>query len=336
MAAAGFDCEFTGPSPHYIQTQCPICILILREPYQAICCGKSFCKTCINTVKTGRKPCPTCGKRGREFNLYPNKGLQQSLYDFQVYCTHRSQGCEWTGELRELDSHLNSDPPAEKSLYGCPYAVIKCPLSCANGCDGICRKDLQIHVNGKLFSHIELQNSLIKSLEEGQEALKLQVDSLQKIIDSTFVSMQPLVFPVFTMTDFQKHKSNSDSWYSPPVYTHPTGYKICLQVIANGCGIGKGTHLSVFVHLMRGDFDDQLRWPLRGAVNIQLLNQEEENHHVIRTLGFSEGVAASKVVTGNIAPTGSGLRCFYPHSDLKPKYLKNDCIKLAFKTIELD
>jgi len=58
----------------------------------------------------------------------------------------------------------------------------------------------------------------------------------------------------------------SDNWYSPPFYTHPQGYKMCLSVVANGSGDGKGTHVSVFAYLMRGDFDDHLKWPFQGRV----------------------------------------------------------------------
>ena len=33
--------------------------------------------------------------------------MQQMLYSMKVHCTHRSKGCEWTDELRDLDDHVN-------------------------------------------------------------------------------------------------------------------------------------------------------------------------------------------------------------------------------------
>ena len=128
--ATGFECKFAEKVSKGIQFECPICLLVLREPYQATCCGKSFYKECIHRIKAANQVCPMC--KDKDFNLFHNKGLQQSLYDFQVYCTHKSKGCEWMGELRELNNHLNSDPPASKSLQGCPFTLIKCPLGCAN------------------------------------------------------------------------------------------------------------------------------------------------------------------------------------------------------------
>ena len=107
LKMAGFECEFVEKPPKAVQSECPICLLVLKEPYQAICCGKSFCKECIEQVTANNQICPTCNIKS--FNLFPNKGLQQSLNDFEVYCSHKSKGCEWRGELRELDKHLNSD-----------------------------------------------------------------------------------------------------------------------------------------------------------------------------------------------------------------------------------
>ena len=72
------------------------------------------------------------------------------------------------------------------------------------------------------------------------------------------------------MDEFEEHKDDDSSWYSPPFYSCLGGYKMCLKVLANGEGKGKGTHVSVFIHLMRGEFDDDLKWPFNGKITIQL------------------------------------------------------------------
>ena len=36
-------------------------------------------------------------------------------------------------------------------------------------------------------------------------------------------------------------------WNSPPFYTHPHGYKLCIEVDANGCSEGEGTHISIII-----------------------------------------------------------------------------------------
>ena len=47
---------------------------------------------------------------------------------------------------------------------------------------------------------------------------------------------------------------------------------MCIRVVANGLGKGAGTHVSVAVHLMRGEYDSRLVWPFRGDITIQLVN----------------------------------------------------------------
>ncbi len=49
-----------------------------------------------------------------------------------------------------------------------------------------------------------------------------------------------------------------------------------LRVDANGDGNGKGTHVSVYICLMRGDNDDNLKWPFKGTIEVSLLNQLED------------------------------------------------------------
>ena len=57
----------------------------------------------------------------------------------------------------------------------------------------------------------------------------------------------------FIMTHYSTHKKKKkDEWYSPPFYTGPGGYKMCIRVDAWGYGI------SVHVHLMRGERDSRL------------------------------------------------------------------------------
>ena len=120
---SGFDCEFVVKPPNALQSECPVCLQVLREPYQTTCCGKSYCRVCIDQLKAGRSKCPCCNRPIKDF---PNIGLQQSLYDFKVYCGNKSQGCKWVGELRQLEDHLNSSPSTEKQLEGCQFADVQC------------------------------------------------------------------------------------------------------------------------------------------------------------------------------------------------------------------
>lgn len=137
--SGGYDCKFVEKPPTVVQSECPVCLQILREPYQVDCCGYAFCQVCIHRVKVNNQPCPCC--KAEKFNKFEDKRLKQILHDFKVYCTHNNQGCKWTGELKQLHSHLNVNPSKEKQLEGCQFTEIKC-LHCSQVAQ---RYDVRVH-----------------------------------------------------------------------------------------------------------------------------------------------------------------------------------------------
>ena len=120
----GFDCDFTKDPPECLQTHCPICLLILREPFQVTCCGNSFCRTCIQRIGQANQSCPTC--KQENFQSFENKGLQRPLYGFQVFCSNKESGCDWLGELGKLDKHLNFNPDKDNLSVGCAFVNVQC------------------------------------------------------------------------------------------------------------------------------------------------------------------------------------------------------------------
>ena len=88
--------------------------------------------------------------------------------------------------------------------------------------------------------------------------------------------------------------------------------------------------------MMKGEFDDQLKWPFRGDITVELLSQEDEDHFV-KVVNFKNAAASScsRVVEGERVAHGWGFGQFLPHTKLKPKYLKNNSIKLRIKKIDL-
>ena len=352
---AGFECEFVERPPRAFQVECPICLLILREPYQVTCCGKSFCGECIQQVKDGYQVCPTCNNP--DFNLFHNLGLEQSLYNFRVYCTHKSKGCEWTGELRELDNHVNTDPPADKALEGCPFTVISCPLSHA-GCEvKVSRKDMSSHFTEGVVVHTLLHVAEVQHLHQETQVLKSRVHLLENknrrlehdmanvlteksMLHEHVTDLEEKVkllsgdIHTFTMANFFKYRHEHKEWSSIPFYTHTHGYKMCL--LCDASAPESDSHLSVYVCLMQGEFDDYLRWPFQGEMTVHLLDQSGTERHCNRRVTFdgtASDTAINRVKKRLKASIGIGFPQFIPLSELHPRYLKNDC--LSFKITDI-
>ena len=124
------------------------------------------------------------------------------------------------------------------------------------------------------------------------------------------------------------------SLYSPPFYTSPHGYRLCLRTYLNGDGSGKGTHVSLFVVLMRAEYDDLLSWPFRHRVSLTLISQADPlNPEAAITRKFIPNPESSSFQkpreTFNVA---SGFPEFAPISVLNdPSYIRNDTIYFRVK-----
>lgn len=118
--------------------------------------------------------------------------------------------------------------------------------------------------------------------------------------------------------------------FSPAFYTAQYGYKLRLKAYLNGRDRGKATHLSLYIIIMKGEFDGLLEWPFKQKITFYLLDQGEENKHRTHQLSPNRSLPNIKVVFNR--PTvkenlGIGNPCFVPHEALESgDYVKDDTI----------
>ena len=86
-----------------------------------------------------------------------------------------------------------------------------------------------------------------------------------------------------------------------------------LRVCPGGFDSSKGTHMSWYLYLMKGLYDHELTWPLKGLkFQITLLNQISDSEHHSLTVTFNNKVPleyTSKVTGSNKAAMGWGQQC---------------------------
>ena len=153
----------------------------------------------------------------------------------------------------------------------------------------------------------------------------------------TPANASPYLLPpcILSMYNFSEHKRVGDQWFSNPFYTGHNGYKLKLKVCANGAGKLIGMHVSVHVHLMKGENDERLTWPFKCDITIQLLNWREDKGHVEKTVSFNDRTdinACRRVMEEDTASYGFGYGQFISHSDLNHSitnntvYINNDIL----------
>ena len=195
-------------------------------------------------------------------------------------------------------------------------------------------QEIMIQVNKDAAAHddeIAKCQELVSKVQGSSSTLQ---STVAQILESS-THLPPLQL---VMNEFSGHKSKHDWWHSEPFYSHLCGYKMHLEVKANGNGVGRGTHVSVYVHLMKGENDASLEWPLSADVYFRLLNQQSPGEQDIASkVSFIPGnSAADQVLDGKLAGTGRGYAKFVPHTMLvadHKAYLKDDC--LVFEIVKI-
>ena len=187
----GYRCTFVEPPPAgYVQSKCPICDGILREPYLTNCCGTSFCRACIDTIQKDLKPCPISTCQNSAFTTMHDKRLEKILGELTVSCENHasgSGGCEWKGVLGKMDAHLREE---------CKFVTVSCKHS---GCFfRELRRDISAHeevCGHRPFrcEHCKEYESIFDNADEHWRAcLKYPVQCPNKCSDTMSIERQLL------------------------------------------------------------------------------------------------------------------------------------------------
>ena len=96
--------------------------------------------------------------------------------------------------------------------------------------------------------------------------------------------------------------------------------------------------------MMRGPFDDYLKWPFRGEVTIQIVNQVGDHDHVERIITFNDRTpdhVAGRMTDKDRSIKGWGKSMFFTHDKLQynaerqTQYLKDNTLHIRVMKVTL-
>ena len=125
----GYDYQFVDAPPDTLV--CKICHCPSKVPHLSVCCGHTFCKSCLVSAKnsTVANVCPMC--RNKTFETFPNKQNERLIKSLAVFCTNKGKGCEWQGEVNDITSHLGNS-------NGCQFVEVSCSNNCGSSVQRHC------------------------------------------------------------------------------------------------------------------------------------------------------------------------------------------------------
>ena len=115
----------------------------------------------------------------------------------------------------------------------------------------------------------------------------------------------------FKINHFQRRFKEAQSGrrpslYSPYFYTARHGYKMCLRVYLNGDDTTKGTALSVFLIIAKGEYDPLLEWPFKHKFTLMVMNQgRPPKGHCVQSLHPDKGDSFQRPINDMNCATGA-------------------------------
>ena len=188
----------------------------------------------------------------------------------------------------------------------------------------------------------QLEDTFVRSQEEFKEItrtlegkinnlarkLEIKIDGIEKLV----LSSDEQNYFNWKVSGFSKalkkaKHGEKTSILSDPFYRY--AYKCRLVLDPNGYGMGENTHLSIFLFVMKSEYDAILSWPLNTTITFRLIDQQEDandRENIVKSLRIAKHLRCfARPMTDGYK--GRGLTTFVLHKKLKERrYILNDSI----------
>ena len=205
------------------------------------------------------------------------------------------------------------------------------------------RREVESHLQAAMRLHLDLAcvklGDTQKKFEETTKKLVERVDALEKYMHSK-ERCESFTWRIdrFFSEVLRKAKSGEEpDIESPPFYRY--GYKCKINISPNVFQSGQNTHLSVYLVIMKGEYDATLTWPFDKNFTFTLIDQQENEHNkenIVKSITSDpkNGSFARPVKNEN---SGWGFPKFVSHEELqKRRYIVDDTIfvQVHFTSVE--
>ena len=96
--------------------------------------------------------------------------------------------------------------------------------------------------------------------------------------------------------------------------------------------MGKGTSISLYLSILKGEKDEQLAWPFRHRISMALLNPQNPNQKVVQEQFDPVQTSASYQKPKSDRNKGTGFPLFAPHNIAEsPECLVDDTLQILMQ-----
>ncbi|XP_027516168.1 TNF receptor-associated factor 4 isoform X1 [Corapipo altera] len=310
--------DFTGEAFEGHQGTCPQESVYCENKCGARMMRRLLSQHTLAECPKRTQPCTYCSK---EFVFDTIQNHQYQCPRYPVPCPNQ---CGTPSIPREdMPTHLKES---------CNTAMLLCPFKEA-GCKHRCPKlAMGRHLEESTKAHLGMVCALVS--RQRQEILELRRDMEELSVSSDGTLIWKIADYARKLQE-AKARSNYE-FFSPPFYTHKYGYKLQVSAFLNGNGSGESSHLSVYIRVLPGEYDNLLEWPFSYRVTFSLLDQSDPSlskpQHITETFhpdpnwkNFQKpGASRSSLDESTL---GFGYPKFISHEDIRKRnYVRDNAI----------
>lgn len=204
------------------------------------------------------------------------------------------------------------------------------------------QKQLILELQAKVASLEKRVGENVQSMSRMKLKIQEQEDELSLLAGRTCNGVYVWKIHEFARLRREALIGKTTVLHSKGFYTSFYGYKLCIRVNLNGVEKGNSSHISIFVHFMRGEYDDILTWPFRGKIVLSIMDQSELKQHITEVLESKPNLAAFQRPQNNRNHKGFGYIEFAPVSMIESSnphsssYIMNDTLILKAEVTETE
>ncbi|XP_023020575.1 TNF receptor associated factor 4 isoform X1 [Leptinotarsa decemlineata] len=222
----------------------------------------------------------------------------------------------------ELETHIKEE--CTVSVHSCSFKEAGCRFKGP-------RYVMEKHLEENCQQHLTLMCNVVSKQQHQISSLKSALSRLSLNYSGT------LIWKISDFSGKMSEAKNKEGMelVSPPFYTSQYGYKLQASLFPNGNGAGEGSHISVYIKILPGEYDALLRWPFSHSVSFTLFDQStcpEKACNIVES--FIPDPTWKNFQRPSLEPDslGFGFPKFVSHEMLKKRhFMKDDTMFIRVK-----
>ena len=326
----GWDSDiFIEPQNTKDEYLCTICTGVYRDPIITKC-GHLFCATCFERHK-GRRAVTTCPLDRKTINhvdYFPDRFVNKQIEKLRVRCPLDREFCPWSGQLSTIMEHLKQ----------CEFRLVLC-TQCRNRFK---RREMAQHENSHLKEKCAQLTQQIARLRVSQSEPTnprgIPLETWSNVNKSLIVGDNNITPFYWVVKDVIGQIESSKEIFSPPFLSSPHGYQFCVRLNMSGHGNGSGTHVSLYLYIMKGPNDDSIEWPTKqGVFKAILMSQlaiREDTPHYSKLVSIGSHPAFRRKLDIEKKNTSAGWPMYINFFDLmNERYYVGDSVVIMLDVL---